>query len=166
MLDSMRNGWEGGNTGTPERVAATSSDWIALDPVPDDQYSIELTIVKPSPALVPSAQLQLGREQLSAIRAWAKQLLLFKSQGVQLQQGQLAAGAMIQAARVYNEERVAMSDYLSEIYSTSFQQEHQPLRSAETINAPDSDPRDTSSTRQSRNSNPSYNRPSRRLGGR
>lgn len=162
MLDSMRQGWEGRSWDVPTQVGILG-DYLALQPVPDAQYSIGVTMVKKTPLYAPGDPIQLGREQLAAIVGWAKQLLLFKKGGVQLQQGVRCAQDMFTQAKIYNEERIFMSSYLTELYSLSTDDPWTPLRTRTGQSEPGEsdtpDPADNSSTRQPRSG-------SRRLGGR
>lgn len=163
-LDLMRSGWEGRNRDRPI-TPAVMGDWLALDPVPDGEYTILVNVVRRATLPAVTAYVQLGREQLTALLAWAKQLCLFKCQGTQLEQGVGAAGLLIDAARTYNEARIRSSTSLAEMLGLSGQSTIHPSRSSRVEQQSD-DPRDTASTRQSRGRSESYRRPYRRIGGR
>lgn len=165
MLDRMRSGWEGRNRDKPT-TAALLGDWLALYPVPDGSYSISVTMVEKAPLPAVSANLQLGREQITAIISWAKQLAMFKQEGSQLQQGVQAGGMLIEQARLYNEQRIMKSQYLTEMYGSSQDGVWNAARAAQPEVLADSDARDTASSRQSRGRDSGYERPRKRLGGR
>jgi hypothetical protein len=125
MLDKMKSGWEGRNADQPTSPAIMGN-WLALSPVPDDIYDIGVYVVRKAPLPALTDFIQYGREQLSAICGWAKQLLLFKKQGAQLAQGIQSGSLLIEQARIYNEERFLRSTYLSEIFGQSSGDEPTP----------------------------------------
>jgi hypothetical protein len=163
MLDTMKAGWEGGNTGAP-MFPALMEDWLAIYPVPDDIYNVSVSMVRRSPTPLPADSIELGREQLAAVVGWARQLCAFKQEGSQLQQGIQASTALVEQARIYNEDRLRKSQYLCETYGISTESVWKPPREAVTEIGSD-DPRDVSNSRQSRNRDTEYRRPTRRLGG-
>lgn len=163
-LDSLTYGWQGRSTSTP-RTAAVIGEHLALYPVPDAVYGIDVEVVRRATVPAVGDFIQLGREQLAAVLAWAKQLCMFKSGGIAIQQGQQAAGTLIAAARTYNEARIADSQYLIELLSTGTDSPV-PIARTPIVNLPDTDPRDTASSRNSRAQSTNYARPTPRLGGR
>lgn len=164
MLDALKYGWQGHARGTP-RTAAMLGDLIALYPVPDSTYSVEVEVVRRATIPALNEYLQIGREQLSAILAWARQLTMFKLGGDSISQGQRTAGELIAAARTYNEVRIADSQYLIELVSSAVDRPV-PLPREAVTGLSDSDPRDTASSRNARSESTSYQRPTPRLGGR
>lgn len=147
LLDAIDAGWQGKDRGVPKKPALMAGDWLALSPVPDAQYQIGVHYVRQTPMIAVGANLQLGREQLRAIAAWAKHLCQFKQQGAQLQQGMVDARKMIECAQTYNEERISKSQYLCELLGVSNFEQWRPVRSEATKSRIiDSDEGDTAST--------------------
>ena len=162
-LDAKNVNWESANRGIPTR-AAILGDWLGLYPVPDDIHSVEVTLVAKltTPAL--TDYVQVGREYLSGILSWAKQLLLFKVGGAPLARAASTAGLLIDQARSFNEDRTRSCQYLTEFLGTG-------LASAPTIPRAtppadmSGDLRDDASTRNERSRNPRYTQYSRPIGG-
>lgn len=163
-LDAKEPAWEGAARGIPRR-AAVMGDWLALHPVPDDVHSIEVTLVSKFPALALTDYVQLGREHLSGILAWAKQILLFKVGGAPLARAAATAGLLIEQARAYNEIRVASCAYLSEFLSAGMQTMPAVAREAPPVDL-SGDPRDDASSRNERSRDPNYSPYYRQIGGR
>lgn len=163
-LDARDVAWEGRTRGIPKR-AAVMGDWLALYPVPDDAHAVEVTIAAKltEPAL--TDYIQLGREHLSGILAWAKQLLMFKVGGNPLARASAVAGLLIEQARMYNEQRVRSCQYLSEFLSQGLDSPATILRSAPEADL-SGDPEDNASTRNKRQRDPAYSPYSHPIGGR
>lgn len=164
-LDAKEPGWEGqiNTRRTPSR-AVIMGDWLGLYPVPDDAFAVDVTVVAKLPTLALSDPVQIGREHLSGIRAWAKQLLLFKVGGQPLQQAASVAGLLIEQAREFNEARTATCQYLSEFLSQGM--DSPPVLPRSTP-PPDlsGDPRDDASSRNTRQRSTDYNPYVRPIGG-
>lgn len=165
MLDSTRYGWEGQNRSVPS-TAAVLGDHLALYPVPDSDHTVQVSVVRRTS--LPSAltsYVSLGREQLSAVLAWAKQLALFKLGGEQIENASRIAGQLIEQARTYNDKRIGDAAYWTELLSSG-QDFTAQLPRTPFIGGDDSDPRDTASSRERRGRSSTYDRPVPRLGGR
>lgn len=163
-LDAKDSGWEGRTRDIPRR-AAVMGDWLALYPVPDDVFPITVTLVSQLPALDLTDHVQIGREHLSGLLAWAKQLLLFKVGGQPLAKAAQTAGLLIEQARQFNESRVRSCAYLAEYLSQGMETFPSTTRSAP---APDlsGDPRDDASTHNARQRSSTYTPYARKIGGR
>lgn len=160
MLDSMRSGWEGRNHDIPT-TPTVMARWIILQPIPDDVYDIGVMYLQNAPIPATTDYIQLSREQLAAVRSWAKQLLMFKKQGSQLQTAQTSAQSLIEQARTYNEYRISKSTYLIEMLGREQNRTSTPIRRNEPgIANLDNDPSDKSTE------SSSARNPRKRLGGR
>jgi hypothetical protein len=163
-LDAKNANWEGATRGIPRR-AAVMGDWLALYPVPDDSVSVEVVVVSKltEPAL--TDYVQIGREHLSGILAWARQILLFKVGGQPFQSAFDTAGLLIEQARAFNEERVRSCQYLVEFMSTGL---GEPVTMPRSAPPPDlsGDPRDEASSHNQRQRDSAYRPYHRPIGGR
>lgn len=165
-LDAKDVSWEARiNSRTRPNRAVVFGDWLGLYPVPDDSFSVDVTVSTKlqTPAL--TDYVQIGKEHLSGILAWAKQILLFKVGGQPLAAAAAVAGLLIEQAREYNEARAASCQYLTEFLSQGLPVPVQLPRSAP---APDlsGDPREDASSRNTRQRDPAYSPYFRQIGGR
>lgn len=165
-LDAKDASWEARiNTRTRPNRAIVFGDWFGLYPVPDDVYSINVTVNAKLPVPALTEFVQIGREHLSGILAWAKQLVLFKVGGQPLANAAATAGLLIEQAREFNEARAASCQYLSEFLSQGLPVPVQLPRSAP---PPDlsGDPREDASSRNARQRDSQYSPYFRQIGGR
>jgi hypothetical protein len=119
-LDGNKPGWQGKNRGAPRSIAVVVGDSVLVEPVPDGVYSIGFQLVQN--ALVPTStaddtfEIQLGREDLEAVLAWADMLAAIKSQGASLELAQSTTSQLIARAHEYNQQRLLQSTMMSELY--------------------------------------------------
>jgi hypothetical protein len=176
MLDSVTPGWQGKAQDRPMRVAIVGGDLLVLSPVPDGAYSVSVQLVRN--AIVPTADgdfLQVPREDLDAVLAWAEMLALFKSNGASLQMAWERAQAMTVSSASYRDRRVLASTYLTEMMEQSTDERRvrplysgvnaSPVSSSTSTDSDSADARDNATTTQSRRRSLSNIR-RRRLGGR
>jgi hypothetical protein len=99
QLSAQRPDWEG-SSGTPKSLHMLNWNRFACYPVPDDEYVIELEIVKKAPIPTDDADyIQVGREQMQAIYDYAQHVALFKCQGVEFTQSYSLLEAALDAAK-------------------------------------------------------------------
>jgi len=99
QLTAQRPDWEG-SSGTPRSLHMLNWNRFACYPVPDDEYVLELQIVRKAP--IPTADsdyIQVGREQMQAIYDYAQHIALFKCQGVEFSQSLPLLEQAMQAAK-------------------------------------------------------------------
>lgn len=172
-VDANRAGWQGKNQDTPETVAVAGPATVVVCPVPDgSEHSIALEFVRN--AIVPSGDndyLQIPREALDDILAWAEMLACFKSQGDSFENARTASKKLLERAAYYNSKRVAQSQLLTDMLQQSTDEYiDRPLYresdSGNTDNSPaQSERKDSASSRQSRN-RAILHRRQKKLGGR
>ncbi len=165
-LDAKESSWEGRtSTRTSPRRAVVLGDWLGLYPVPDDIFSVDVTVCSKLPVPALTDYVQIGKEHLSGILAWARQLLLFKVGGSPLGKAATSAGMLIEQAREFNEARTATCQYLSEFLGIGLDNPPSVVRSAPPADL-SGDPRDDASTRNAQQRNPDYKPYVRPIGGR
>lgn len=101
-LDKYSPSWPS-TTGQPKSISMIGPNIIAINPVPDSTYSMELFVVKnaPTPALDADI-IQLGRDSLQAVIAYASHLLLFKEEGSEFMSSMNEYKAFFQLAMQQN----------------------------------------------------------------
>lgn len=81
LLDSQRANWQS-TTGRPKSIHQLNWNLYAVYPVPDDDYDLEIEIVRKAPLPVADGDyIQVGREQMQAIYDYAQHVACFKMQG-------------------------------------------------------------------------------------
>lgn len=172
LIDSFSPGWQGRNRDTPDRIAIAGGNLLTLIPIPDGVYSVELQVVRnatiPSSPTDDAAYIQVSRDDLAGILAWAEMLGAFKSQGTQLEHARLGSKLLLDRASAYNERRVLQSTYLAQILERSTEEKNQrPLyhESTKREASTESDRSNTASSHQSRQRS-NLARRRRTLGGR
>lgn len=167
-LDGLRSGWQGQNLDTPDQIGIASPALIAACPLPDGSHSITVDVVRN--AIIPTVDgsfLQVPREDLDAILAWAEFLACFKSQGTSLENAKLGSRRLLDRAAQYNERRNLQANFIAQIfnYSSDERGADRPLFRTDNSDDPDQDKSDTASTKQSRSRSVGQRRV-KRLGGR
>lgn len=102
-LESSTPNWQN-SSAPPTDIALAAPNLIALNPVPNDVYSITLDVVSKTP--IPAngaASVQIGREQLDAILDYAEHLALFKSAGTEWHATERQASNFLAQAITYNQ---------------------------------------------------------------
>lgn len=133
QLDLQRPSWQQGAEPAPrlpKSLHPLSWNLFAVNPVPDDTYTIELEIVRKAPIpATDSDNIQVGQEWMGAIYDYAQHIALFKSQGQEFattlatyQTAQAAAMNCLtqQAAKAPNlplQMRQAIADRVARPYS-------------------------------------------------
>lgn len=174
QLDALHRGWEGQNTSTPSVVATASLNLVAAYPLPDATYPISLSVVRN--AIVPlsstddSAYLQVSRDDLPGLYAWAECLACFKSQGASLDSARSASQLLLERASAFTGRRLSESSFGRNVFGFSRDDfSVRPLVSksttAQDASLSSSDASDNASRHQSRGRS-NATRASRRLGGR
>lgn len=176
QLDALRRGWQGQNTSTPSVIATASMNLVAAYPLPDASYPVSLSIVRnavvPSSSTDDSAYLQISRDDLPGLYAWAECLAAFKSQGASLDSAKSASQLLLERASAFVGRRLSESSFGRNVFGFSRDDfSIRPLVSksltAQNV-SPSSSPSDVSdnaSRHQSRGRS-NATRGSRRLGGR
>jgi hypothetical protein len=80
-LDSYKPGWQN-VSGQPKQLAICGRNLVALSPVPDGSYSIQLDLIRNIPV---SSDVQVGKEDLDIILDYAFHLAMFKCQGLEFE---------------------------------------------------------------------------------
>lgn len=153
-LDGNRSGWQGKNSGTPDSLAIAGISTVAVCPVPDGSaHSIGLEFVRS--AIIPTSNtdyIQVPREAVDGILAWAEMLACFKSEGTEFENARAASKLLLERASFYNSKRVQQSLYLQEMMRSSTDELiDRPLYSGGDDDSAPSERRDTASSRQSVN---------------
>lgn len=172
MLDTANFGWQGKEEGRPQRIGI-AGDVIATLPVPDGDYSLTIEYVDSATPLLPATDddfIQVAREDVEGVLAWAQMLATFKSAGASLELGQTAAEHLDRRAELYNERRNLSSTYLRQLldYSTDDRRVFPQFSSRSTSSSSESDgadQTDNASMPQSRARSNAVRR-NKRLGGR
>lgn len=102
-LDSSTPDWEN-SSDAPADIAIAAANLIALNPVPDDSYSITLDVVRK--AQIPTADgdfIQIGREQLDMVLDYAEHLAMFKAAGAEWHATDRQASNFIAQSLTYNQ---------------------------------------------------------------
>lgn len=109
QLDAQRPDWEQ-SSGAPRSIHLLNWNRFAVYPVPDDEYVIELEVVRKAPTPTADDQfIQVGREQMQAIWDYAQHLAMTKCQGVEFGQSVQLYQAAQQAADDWLASRAASS---------------------------------------------------------
>ena len=109
QLDAQRPDWER-SSGMPRSLHLLNWNRFAVYPVPDDEYVIELEVVRKAP--IPTSDddfIQVGREQMQAIWDYAQHVAMTKCQGVEFQQSMALYQAAQQQADDWLASRAASS---------------------------------------------------------
>jgi hypothetical protein len=102
-LESSTPNWEN-TSGTPTDIVLCSPNLAALNPVPDNIYSITFDVVRR--AITPAADgdyIQVGREQLDMILDFAEHLALFKVGGLEWKATSRQAANFLAQSLTYNQ---------------------------------------------------------------
>lgn len=122
-LDAADPTWQT-SLGTPESIALTGSNLLALAPVPDSvAHSVTLDLVRNAP--IPTADsdpVEIGKEHFDAIINYARHLALFKIGGAILESSLPAAEALFQAAANFNLRLRAQSFFSVEMTSATMRE--------------------------------------------
>jgi hypothetical protein len=123
QLDALRRGWQGQNTSTPSVVATASMNLVAVYPLPDASYPVSLSIVRnaivPSSSTDDSAYLQVSRDDLPGLLAWAECLAAFKSQGASLDSAKSASQLLLERASAFIGRRLSESSFGRNVFGFS-----------------------------------------------
>lgn len=126
-LDAAYPNWQS-TSGTPQVLAMSGLNNVALYPVPDGSYSVVLDVVRNS--IVPTSDsdyLQIGREYLDAILDYAQHLAVFKQSGTELQASMRLYNNFVRAAARYNTRLNAQVDMLQALTdNTSREKDQRP----------------------------------------
>lgn len=110
-IDGREPNWQN-NLDRPSTIAVLGLNMIALNPVPDDIYSVTLDVVRRTPVpAFDSQQIQLGREQLDMILDYAEHLALFKVGGEEWMATQRGANNFLMQSMTYNQRLSAAARY-------------------------------------------------------
>ena len=108
-FDFMNWNWQN-ISGQPTDVALIGRNLIALSPVPDAAYSIQLDILRNMPIPVLDADfIQVGREHYDIILDYAAHLAFFKTQGAEFHGSYPMLDRFMQFSMMNNSKLAAMS---------------------------------------------------------
>lgn len=175
QVDALHRGWQGQNTSTPSAVATASLNLVSVYPVPDASYPVSLSTVRnaivPSSSTDDGAYLQISRDDLPGLYAWAECLAAFKSQGASLDSARTASQLLLERASLFVGRRLASSSFGRNVFGFSRDDfSVRPLVSSSATQAGtppmSSDASDNASRHQSRGRSNATRDSRRRLGGR
>lgn len=106
-LDSFMGAWQTSN-GTPLYVGA-EPNLIALGPVPDNIYSVQLDVAAKAPIGSGATKVQIGREYVDAIVDYSVHLACFKMGGIEFRNSFRGAQNFFDVALEYNQRLAAIS---------------------------------------------------------
>ena len=119
-LDTAIPGWQGRAMGFPTEIGLVANNLIALEPVPDDVYSVTLDVVRRAPMPVDdTTNLQIGREQLDAILDYAEHLAAFKMAGAEFDATMPCLKRFLRVAGIQDERLMASAKYVDVISERS-----------------------------------------------
>jgi len=122
-MDEMLPRWQN-SSGVPTCAAIEGLNQLALYPVPDGAYSIEVELL--DGAVLPSADsdyLQVSRDELDVVLDYAQHLAAFKLGGMEWQSTLPAYQRLMQAASRRNERLMANSGNFPVLRSTAEREE-------------------------------------------
>lgn len=123
QLDALHRGWQGQNTSTPTALVTASLNLVAPYPSPDASYPVSLSVVTnavvPSSSTDDSAYLQVSRDDLPGLYAWAEVLATFKSQGASLDSSRQSSQLLLERASAFVGRRLSESSFGRNVFGFS-----------------------------------------------
>ena len=114
QTDILRRAWQGLETGRPGVVSTAGPDLVAVTPVPDGAYQVQLDVVRR--ARVPSLAadyVEVGEEHLEAVLGYAQHVSTFKLAGEEHTATRALADNFFRQAAGYSYRRAAVSSMLA-----------------------------------------------------
>lgn len=130
-LDALEPKWQN-SSGTPSIIAQAGLNLIGAFKIPDGQFSLSFDLVRN--AVVPSVDadnIQLGREHLDAVLAYAQHLASFKMGGAEFEATTIHYNRLLQLAASQNEKLRASARYFTALHDKAAREESfRPRRAA------------------------------------